>query len=89
MLVISIPSIFSIISPVNRLLFFNGPVLSISAIYIPFSKFIFELRYGITSLSYPAIPKYGSSKFPVSISFLIIGFIIFIGIANPILRLLF
>lgn len=63
---------------------FNGPCESISSIYIPSSKFIFELRYGITSLSYPDIPRYGSSNLPVSTNFFNIGFTMFIGIAKPI-----
>ena len=43
-----------------------------------------EFKYGITSLSYANIPKYASSNLPVLTKLLITGFIMFIGIENPI-----
>ena len=61
-LFISILSIFIIISPIFKSDFADGPSKEICATYIPFSKFNFESKYGITSLSYANIPKYASSN---------------------------
>ena len=77
-------------SPSFRSVLLAGPFFVICATYIPLSKstfefqFVVEFRYGITSLSYAYIPIVASWKLPVVLKLSIIGFTIFIGIANPI-----
>ena len=79
-----ISSIWIIISLSFKPAFSAAPFESTSTIYIPFSIFKLESKYGITSLSYAKIPKLASSNLPSFWKLSIIGFTIFIGIANPI-----